>query len=389
MYGASQSLLTALLGIVKKKNRNVLVLLPYPGKMEGAFNAAGIQYRIISFPRCVELKGRLGSVSKRLKYAYKYYRKFFYVLPRIRTITQEFKPDVIYTNTSAVSIGYYVSKKLRIPHVWHVREFAGMDFLYYPMHIFVARCIAKSAYSIFYSIALKNSWLGAVAKNAVVVYNGIFDSRMGHSRPRSRPDRAFKIGLLGSILPVKGQEIAIQALPMVLQKVSHCTLLIYGDFVDKSYGDHLRTLVENLNIGDKVLFKEFVNDKDMLYANIDVLLNCTKSDGFGRTVVEGMIHGVPVIATNAGGINEVIESKVNGLTYNGTPDSLADSIIELVTDADLYHRLSINGIEKAKKYSISRYQEGVDNILLKAKKESAKRQWCGLTLNEERVYGKL
>lgn len=371
LYGASQSLLTALLGLVKKKDRKVLVLLPYPGKIQEAFSAAGIECIIIPFPRCVELKGRVNSVSKRIKHAYKYFRKFSNVLPLIKNVVSEFKPDVIYTNTSAVSIGYYTAKKFNIPHVWHVREFAGMDFLYYPTHYHIAKAIAKSTSSIFYSNALRSSWLGMVVKNGAVVNNGIFDSTMEHYLPRRSPTKELRIGLLGSILPVKGQEIAIRALPIVLKQVPHCMLLIYGDFVDQTYGVHLRMLVQSLKISDKILFKEFISDKNMLYSNIDVLLNCTVSDGFGRTVVEGMIHGVPVIATNAGGVNEVIENKVNGLVYNSTPESLAASIIELANNPDLYNRLSVNGIDSAKKYSISKYQEGVDKVLFEATQKHA------------------
>ena len=45
-----------------------------------------------------------------------------------------FKPDVIYTNTSVVRIGYLFSKKFHIPHVWLIREFVGIvyDFIYIP-----------------------------------------------------------------------------------------------------------------------------------------------------------------------------------------------------------------------------------------------------------------
>src|SRR5688572_20686307 len=109
MYGASQSLLTALQGIVKKEDRKVLVVLPNPGKMQVALEALGIECKVISFPRCVGLKTKLNSMTRRLKHTYKYYRKFFGVLPSLNKVILEFKPDVIYTNTSVVSIGYFVA----------------------------------------------------------------------------------------------------------------------------------------------------------------------------------------------------------------------------------------------------------------------------------------
>ena len=121
MYGASQSLLTALAGIVKKNHRKVLVLLSYPGKMEDALGSAGIDYEIVPFPLCMASHEESKSFIDRSRNVYNCYKQSTLISPQLEKITRRFKADVIYTNTSVVAAGYKVARRLHIPHVWHVR----------------------------------------------------------------------------------------------------------------------------------------------------------------------------------------------------------------------------------------------------------------------------
>jgi glycosyltransferase involved in cell wall biosynthesis len=373
LYGASQSLLTALKGIKKKANRKILVLLPYPGKMEELLRSEKIEYSIIPFPRCVAFNHASYSRIQRVKNIVAYYFKTSYIFPRLLKIARQFNPDVIYTNTSVVSVGFRVAKHLNIPHVWHIREFGDIDFNfeYYPNREKIMASINDSQKSIFASHALKNHWIKSDSDRHTVVYNGIADTEYGNKESFRRfPKEHHRIGLLGAILPGKGQHIAIEAFAKLLENKIIGELFFYGDVVDHDYLNSLQKLVRSLKVEDKVIFKTFVNDKDLIYQNLDLVLNCSEMEGFGRTIVEAMGHGIPVIANASGGALEIINDEIDGLLYDGTSESLFFAMAKCLSDERLYESLSSGGLQRSRKFSVENYTDAIDNILLDASSES-------------------
>jgi glycosyltransferase involved in cell wall biosynthesis len=373
MYGASQSLLTVLEGLVKKKNRKILVLLPYKGAIEGALKELGIDYRITPFPRCTIERSKSNSIVKRLKDVFFYFKRLSESSKILKKIATEFNPTIIYTNTSVVAAGYKLSKQLNVPHVWHVREFGNKDYnlIYFHGRRIIAKYMSNSKANIFVSESIKNHWkVKDVSKNSVV-YNGIFDStKKLNFQKEINPENKVKIGILGAIFPGKGQDIAIKGFAKLQEKIANSYLMIYGDVIDLEYGKYLQRLVHELNIEDKVFFKGFFGEKHLIYQDIDVLLNCAKMEGFGRTVVEAMINGIPVIANASGGILEIIDANINGLLFNGSSEDLASALIKLLSDKNLYRFLSENGLHKAEKFSIDDYVNSIDTILYEASSET-------------------
>lgn len=368
MYGSSQSLVTALTGINSLIDRKIMVLLPYPGKIEEVLKSLGIEYEILPFPKCVEYKRKVPTLKNRFKRTYLYYKSFYNVLPKFVSITKAFSPDVIYSNTSVISIGYWVARKLKVPHVWHIREFGDVDYIYFPTKRSVTACIRKTERSIFGSEALRNAWLKRKTIESHVVYNGIFQDNLQTS-PRELPLQYIRIGMLGGFIFGKGQDIAVEAFSIFAKQVENSCLTFYGDVMDKRYYHDLLSLIRKLGLESKVIMSGFVHDKESIFRNLDVMLNCSRTEGFGRTIVEAMAYGVPVIGNNSGGIPEIIEDKMDGLLFEGSAESLAHAMFTLFSDKKLYNSLSANGIKKAQKFSINKYVESIDRILFDGAKK--------------------
>jgi L-malate glycosyltransferase len=363
MYGASQSLITLLEGIHNKQDRKLLVLLPYRGKIEEVLSSMGIEYQIVTYPRCVILKRDVKSVRNYVKSQIKYYWNNFKIYRRLEGIIDSFNPDVIYTNTSVVELGYRLAKSNNIPHVWHVREF-GDIFFYFPYKNFIRRCMRSSQKVIFNSNALKYSWLSDCQSD--VVYNGIVDTANHKYSPRSLPIGNIRVGLVGAIIPLKGHKIAIEAISILLKDIPGCSLFIYGDFIDKPYSKELISFINSLGLSEKVNFKGFVDNQDFIYTDLDLLLNCSHNEGFGRTLIEAMMRGVPVISNKSGGVLEIIDDGINGLFFDGDSSFLAKKIRALLTNETLYNSLSVNGIERSKDFSVAKYVDSIDEILVGA-----------------------
>lgn len=359
LYGATQSLLSILESLSPNKFFNFLIIIPSLGPIETKLKDLDIDYEIINFPKCAIKKKSL-NIRSILTFL-NYYRRKLKIIPYLIKLTNNFNPDLIYTNTSTVSIGYDLAKIINVTHVWHIREF-GDYFRYIPGKWFIKRKIKNSSLSIFTSKALHTYWGNALQHNFRIVYNGV-KSGLNFYQMINDPGEKIKFGLVGAISPIKGQEVAIMSFAQFSRFNKNSELHFYGDSGDKSYYNHLRNLVNDLDCHDNINFHPFSEDIDSVYKKITVLLNCSEREGFGRTTIEAMIRGIPVISNASGGSLEIIDDGVNGLLYNKTHESLLQKMLLLTSSPSLYQELSKNAIIKArKKFSIDNYVNEMKGI---------------------------
>jgi glycosyltransferase involved in cell wall biosynthesis len=185
-----------------------------------------------------------------------------------------------------------------------------------------------------------------------LVYNG-FDV----DRPTATPidvrkefgfDKRPVVGLFSRLSAWKGQHVLLDA----LKDAPDVQALLVGGalFGQEDYEASLRAQVETLGLGDRVRFAGFRDDVPRLMAGVDVVLHTsTHVEPFGRVVVEGMLAGKPVIATEGGGVGEIIDDGVTGLLIKpGDPGALAAAINRLTADPKLRKTLAAAGNASAK-----------------------------------------
>jgi L-malate glycosyltransferase len=366
LYGASRSLLGLLENKAFTGDYSVLVILPYHGQMEAVLTSMEISYKVIAFPRCIASKAR--TLFDKANNAIRYYIEKRKSLSILYETTTEFSPDFIYTNTSAVSIGYDIAKHLNIPHVWHVREYGDLDygFQYLPMMASVKRKIKASNTVIFASNVLRLHWVGAGYRCQRVIYNGLISDGCKKPLPKQLDTSRINFGILGAVIPGKGQDVAIEAFAFLVKRYPLAQLHVWGSFNDREYQHKLKFMINKYKLTSNVFFHPFDNDNSNIYEGLDVVLNCSLHEGFGRTVVEAMGRGIPVIANACGGPLEIVDDGINGLFYNQSASSLAKKMEALIADRNLYCTISKNAIEKAyARFSKKGYQEEILNVLFK------------------------
>jgi L-malate glycosyltransferase len=360
LYGASLSLLSLLEHKAFQEEYKVLVLLPYPGVMEDKLRSINIDYRIIPFPRCIAAESH--SYWIRFRNILKYLKRERNISSQLQTVIKEFKPDLVYTNTSIISIGYNLSKTHNVPHIWHIREFSGFyGFQYLPFKFFVKKYINNSDLTLFSSNALKNHWIKENHPNGKVIFNGIVSGDRDHM-PGSKKlqDNVWKLGLVGSVVPGKGQDVAIKAFASLVREHSNCELHFWGGTIDKPYRNRLFSIIDQNGCKSKVFFHAFEANNELIYKQLDVVLSCSTNEAFGRTIIEAMSRGIPVIANASGGPLEIIDDGINGLFYDQTPVSLFHKMEQLITNQELYATISKNAIEKAfSHFTVERYQKEI------------------------------
>lgn len=148
------------------------------------------------------------------------------------------------------------------------------------------------------------------------------------------------------ILERKGIEDCLAALAS-LPKNFTLSLPAYAATENKAYQDHIHNLIESLGLADRVeLPSEPASPAQMVnfFEEADIVVIPSHYEGFGIVAVEAMSWGLPVVATNVGGLGEIVLDGVNGLSVPPkNPAAIADAVRRLVSDDALRRSL----VEKA------------------------------------------
>jgi glycosyltransferase involved in cell wall biosynthesis len=119
--------------------------------------------------------------------------------------------------------------------------------------------------------------------------------------------------------------------------------------------NQLKQKVIELKLNEKIIFTGFRNDLDKILPDIDVFVLCSKTEGLGSSILDAFACGIPVVATAAGGIPELIIDNENGILVPiGNAELLAKSIAMILQNYTLKEKLIINGKRTAIAFSKER-----------------------------------
>jgi glycosyltransferase involved in cell wall biosynthesis len=140
------------------------------------------------------------------------------------------------------------------------------------------------------------------------------------------------------ITPWKGQLIAIRAMTEVVRRLPDAQLLIAGAALfgkaDQQYERLLRAETANRSLTSNVQFLGHVDDPIAFYESVDIGLLCsTDPEPFGKTVLDAMAAGRPVIVSNHGGVMEIVSGTSAGVSVApGDPYALALGVLALAAE---------------------------------------------------------
>jgi glycosyltransferase involved in cell wall biosynthesis len=167
--------------------------------------------------------------------------------------------------------------------------------------------------------------------------------RRGELRAAARrelglPASAPVVGNVAHLAGHKAQKDLLAAMPPLLGEIPEAHLVIVGD------GEERRNLEEQtlaLGLAGRVHFAGFRQDVPRILPAFDVFAMSSRLEGFCNSVLEAFAAEVPVAATRAGGLPEmVIDGETGILTPVGDPGSLAAALVRLIRDPQLGARLA-------------------------------------------------
>lgn len=198
------------------------------------------------------------------------------------------------------------------------------------------------------------------------VYNAFSPAVISGSKEELRRELSFSRHVIfsaGRLVPWKGFETLIRALPEMAESIPDLKLYIAGDGPEK---EKLSKIVRSLHLEEKVVFLG-VLPKEKLARHIkasDVFALDTFYEGFSHQLLEAMSLGTPVVTTTSGGNPEMIETGKDGLlvTHNDIR-AFASAIALLLKEKKYADDLAERAKEKADTFSVERAVEGLLKIL--------------------------
>gem|GEM_PF-31875 len=369
----------ALLHLVEALDRErfePVVVLASDGPLREKLAGAGVETHVLSLsPEVVQTrKDSLGS-SSLLKVGL-IVRALLYVVRLARFIAKR-RINLVHTNSlKADLIGGFAARLARVPVIWHIRDRIEDDYL--PAAVVtvfrwllrvVPNCVIANSAATMRTLRLPTDANANVVASGVV-HDGVAPvletvARLGSETPL--------IGIIGRISPWKGQHIFLRAAATVRERFPRARFQIIGSalFDEAEYEKEVRSLAVTLGLSDAVEFTGFRADIPELIERLDILAHAsTTGEPFGQVVAEGMIAGKPVVATNGGGVPEIIEDGTSGLLVpmDDAP-ALAGAIIWLIEHPEKAGKIASAGRQRILdhftiEHTVSKVQRIYDALLL-------------------------
>lgn len=266
--------------------------------------------------RAVRLQSGLRAIPKSLRVAP--------VIPRLARMLRSV--DVVHTNSMKAHLYGGVAARLAgRPLLWHVRDRLHESYMAQPL-----RGIARSSARLLPHAIVANSretmkWVPLRSRmSRTVLYSPVADEFF--DLPAPQPSDKLRIGMIGRIVPWKGQDLFIEALARLKEANVEFTAMIIGApvFGDRADADRLRRRASELNLDDYLTWTGFTDRVPDFVRDLDVVVHASIiPEPFGQVVAQGMAAGRCVVTPMAGGPAEFARDGENAITYRmGSVDSL-------------------------------------------------------------------
>ncbi len=254
----------------------------------------------------------------------------------LRKLLKELNPDVIHARSRVPAwLSFLANKTLHIPFVTTVHGFNSVNFY--------SRIMTKGDAVICVSNSIKeyieNNYQTKSEKITViprgidlVLFNPINTDKKFISDFKTQYDlnNKFIVSTVGRITQLKDLETFIKALSLLKNETPNIMgLIVGGVHADKEeYFQTIQTLIKTLDLENEILFTGSQNKIAEIYELSDVVVSSSKKpESFGRSVAEAIAMNTPVIATNHGGVRDIIRSGENGYFFEvGNEKELASEI---------------------------------------------------------------
>ncbi len=173
-------------------------------------------------------------------------------------------------------------------------------------------------------------------------------------------DKKWVALYVGEFIHRKNQEFIIRAFHKLKEKIPGLVVLFAGR---GELQEKMKGLAASLNIGEDMQFLGFRTDINRIINAADLGLSASRQEGLGLNLIEEMMCGLPVVATEDRGHREIVEQGKNGYLFRQfDTDDFVNKVFDIYSDKQLYRYMSAYAIEVAKKFTLEKSIEGLGLI---------------------------
>jgi len=293
-------------------------------------------------------------------------------------ILRKERPDIVHTHTSKAGfLGRFASFLARVPIIIHTPHGHVFHSYFGPTltKIFV---IAEKISSLITDkiITLTNRERDehierriAPLNKFITIHSGVDLDRFMNlnidikkkKKELNIPQDFYVIGTVGRLVPIKGHKYLVSAAEMIIKEFPKTVFVIVGDGFLKPI---LERHAEALGIRKNIVFTGWRKDVPEILYLFDVLVFPSLNEGMGRVMIEGMSLGKPIVASNVGGIRDLIEDGKNGLLVPPRDsNALRKAISRLIRNKKLAEGLGkIGKMEVYPDFDASTMVKKIDNL---------------------------
>lgn len=269
-------------------------------------------------------------------------------------IAKKHKVDIIHCHGFIGSIiGYFLSKLTRTPFISTEQGlidanrgivYAASNFLRGIVYRKASLCIAssKSVADDFYKIGVRR---------VEIIPNGVDFSTFANKDDGGAKKEGVAILSVGRLEKVKGHSYLIEAFRNIKGEIPGARLVIVGEGSERK---NLETQVKDLGLSDSVELIGAVehNKLPKFFAQADIFVMPSLSEGFGVVALEAMAAGVPVVASRVGSLSDIIEDEKTGfLVEPQNPEDIKEAVFRILKDSKLRKNIVDNAKTNMHKYN--------------------------------------
>lgn len=367
LYGSDKTLLL-LLKYRDRKRYFPVVILPSDGPLKEKLEQQGV--KVVLSP-VLKLHRNMFKPQNMLLFL-KQIREGLNILDKLN---KEYQFQIIYSNTLAVLLGIIYAHKRKIKHIWHVHEIIESPKVI--TKLFLQFLAAKANTKIVYnSIATANFWTvsSRIKAKSIIIQNGIesVEAQISEAKRREIQQQLTHahdkiiIALIGRISRWKGQSLLVEAFHKLAERKDiHLVFVGSTPPNQEIIQEELEAQISELQLESRITIVPFQNNIDEIWQSIDIaVVPSIEPEPFGLVAVEAMMAKKPVVASNHGGLTEIIAQGETGfLVKPNDVSELAAAIEKLVEDPELRKSFGTNGYLRAMEhFSVQKYTQKLESL---------------------------
>lgn len=353
LYGSDKMLLHFVLYLKNEQSEfNPIVVLPKEGPL----------LKILKQNKVKTIVSPVLKLSRKMFSARIIFSLPYRLFKSLNTLKRELKSesiDIVYSSTLAVSMGLVYSVRYRVKHIWHVHELIRKPRIV--KHIYTYLLSGFSNHVVFNSYASRNNFIvktNKLSKKATVIWNGM-ERQVLKTKPKTLKklrkslyikETSIVIGLVGRISSWKGHRLLLEAFQELHSKGYDIALLFLGS-PPPSQEHFLETLLDEIkkrNLSHKCCIVGFDSNIWQYFDLMDIVtVPSTEPEPFGLVTLEAMLSKKPVVASNHGGLSEIVVDNHTGFLFS--PNNSEDLYLKmerLIKDKNKRNNFGKNGYDR-------------------------------------------